>query len=180
MQLVRVYFYKAKFNWIGVLFRGEKPHIIDDAIALWTGIWNWFTKPYAHCEIGVWIDGVEWMYTSTLRGDNNGVVKRPASEVLKNPGRWVHYEIEISDVSYAGVMEHLNYWVSKNKGYDKKALLRFFLPIKRKSNFDKFICSEFVQAAIVEAGVFPKCELLSPRRLSGRLNKMGLEAKQLK
>ena len=32
-------------------------------------------------------------YTSTMRGEANGTVKRPASEVLKHPGNWDYSEI---------------------------------------------------------------------------------------
>lgn len=184
---IRILFYKSKFG---------DGHWIDNAISMWTGIWNWFTKNYAHCE--VWIpDGPFFgksvsqvlcpqdagfcgtTYTSTMRGENDGVVERSASEVLKNPSRWDYYEIEINEAAYQEMIYNMDFEVNNNKGYDKPSIVKFFNPFSRKPTLEKFICSEFVHWSLFCANIFCKPELLSPRRLSKRLEKLGYEAKSL-
>ena len=184
-MLIRILFYKSKFG---------DGHILDNLISAYTGLFNWGTKNYSHCEIWVPDENDEfdlghgcdgWMsadflgtcYTSTMRGESNGVVKRPASEVLKNPGRWDWYEVEINEFWFNSMIMWMNDKVVENRGYDKPAIKKFFNPFPRESDWDRFICSEFGQGALFMAGVFGLIELLSPRRLSARLNKMGLKAK---
>lgn len=190
---IRILFYKAKLG---------DGYIIDNLISWWTGIWNWGTKGYSHCEIWVPDGGrfdamrfptyeddkkgngsifhyIGTCYTSTMRGDNNGVVKRPASEVLKNPGRWDYYEIEVDESFYNDMIDWMEVAVLDNEGYDKRAILKFFNPFARSSSLDKYICSEFVQHCLVDANVFMWPELLSPRRLSSRLDKMGHKSQEL-
>ena len=175
---VRILFYKYKWKWVNF------------AIQAWTWPWNMWTKSYSHCE--VWVQdgncGFEDIannylpqpnfyygtcYTSTMRGDYNGTVKRPASEVLPHPDRWDYYEIEVADVFYWRMMAFMNDACQRNKGYDKPALLKFFLPFWRKSSPDKYICSEFVQEALFWGDVFSERYLWSPRRLSRKLEKLG-------
>lgn len=183
-QRIRVLFYKSKLG---------DGHIIDNLISWYTGLFNWGTKPYSHCEIWVPFETDQGKcrfesvyhiygqcYTSTMRGDNNGVVKRPASEVLKNPGRWDYYEVEIKDWDCNRMIGEMDNTVNMNSGYDIATFLKFFNPFKRESTFEQFICSEFVQWALYQSCIFEEYELLSPRRLSKRLNKMGYRAKSLR
>lgn len=187
---IRILFYKSKFG---------DGHILDNLISGYTGLFNWGTKNYSHCEIWLPCDQ-KWhgeknrfcnpvratrclephdyygtCFTSTMRGENNGVVKRPASQVLKNPGRWDYYEIEVDEGTYREIMEWMNERVDRNKGYDKKAILRFFSPFYFH-DVDRYICSEFVKNALCN-WFFWGYNIDSPRRLSARLNKMGLKAK---
>ena len=170
---IRCLFYKAK--WDG--------HLLDDAISFWTGIFNWGTGPYSHAEI--WkpdehgdfdapygsvhcskpITYLGTCYTSTMRDDVNGVVKRPAAQVLRHPSRWHYAEIEISEAEFRLMTEFLEMWVERNPGYDILCIISFFMPW-RWFKGEKFICSEFVYFALVYAGVFKTLRCPSPRRLS--------------
>ncbi len=187
---IRILMYKYKWKWVNF------------AIQAWTWVWNWRTTSYSHCEVWAprenggqfrsrvrcrcWegtMEGDEEDYhktaywgdcwSSTMRGDYNGTVKRPASEVITHPERWDYYEIEISDGSYCAMVVFMEAACERNKGYDKPALLKFFLPFWRKSTPDKYICSEFVQAALHFIGIFDELYLWSPRRLSRKLGKLG-------
>lgn len=182
---IRIIFYRAKF--------GDKKWL-DDAISLWTGLFNWGTGPYSHVEL--WVPDMntpmEWYgmrhfqgtcYTSTLRGTAKGVCKRPASEILKNPKRWDYCEIEVDNLSCYNIMisgaEQAVVW---NSGYDMKAIASFFLPFRFGSR-QKFICSEFVYLMLWYAHIFEdltKSSLCpSPRRLSRWLTKRGYAIKPL-
>ncbi len=176
---LRVLFYKAK--WDG--------HLLDDAISLWTGIFNWGTGPYSHAEIWIPDDegefevGVgpdrDWYYgtcyTSTMRGDENGVVKRPAAQVLKHPERWDYIEIGVEDDR---IINWMDISVENNPGYDIKCIISFFWPWRwHKSS--KFICSEFCASALHCAGIGLKGICPSPRRLSRWLVDKGYQIQSL-
>ena len=105
----RLIFYKAKFDG----------HLLDDAIAQWTRMFNGVFVPlYSHVEVWWPDENGEFTYThvnmkyrnpigdtvylgetytSTMRGDNNGTVIRPASDILKHPERWDYMEFEVDD-----------------------------------------------------------------------------------
>lgn len=183
---LRVLFYKAKFD----------DHLLDDGISLWTGLFNWGTGPYSHAEI--WIpntdvpcrEGQEFgvtmeqfypagtCYTSTMRDEVNGVVKRPAAQVLKHSDRWDYIEIEISDDLYADMVEWMDYVVRNNPGYDIKCILSFFW-FRRWYKDRKYICSEFCEKALQEAGVLKSLRCPSPRRLSRWLVDKGYKIESL-
>jgi len=168
---------------IRVLFYKYKKKPLNFAIQLWTGLWNWKTPPYSHTEI--WIRGrfepftdihTEGdCYTSTMYKNANGVVRRPARDVLKHPDRWDYIEIEISNERYLMLCRFLAKAVRDNKGYDLLTLGKFFLPFAkwRRSDPKKFICSEFVQYMLWLIGIFDKQALWSPRRLWKKLNDKG-------
>lgn len=190
---IRILFYRAKI--------GDK-HWLDDAISLWTGIFNWGTGPYSHVELWVpdrngdfyrhaydhlrtsgkkrYIAGPYGdCYTSTMRGGAKGVCKRPANEVLKNPKRFDYAEFDISEKLYNRMIKVAEWWVKHNKGYDKKAIASFFW-YKRIHDAAKWICSEFVYFLLVAAGVFRIRSLCpSPRRLSRWITKKGVAIKPL-
>ena len=184
---IRVLFYRAK--WDG--------HLLDNAISLWTKIFNWNTGPYSHAEIWIpdehgnftddefevpktqWILGTA--FTSTMRGDVNGVVKRPAAEVLKHPGRWDYIEIEVSEHDYKMILRWMEVTVAKNPGYDIRCILSFFW-YRREFKSDKFICSEFCERALWwsnEPEIFRKIRCPSPRRLSRWLVGKGYKIQSL-
>ncbi|HDZ38772.1 MAG TPA: hypothetical protein ENH62_10870 [Marinobacter sp.] len=166
MKQVRFVFFKAKFEWRNVL-PGRKIRLIDDGISLWTGLFNWFTPGYSHVE--VWIhedpDWDYWVtlgdsiygksqhqfrgicYTSTMRGDDNGTVSRPASTVFKYPKRWEYIEFEVTDESFEHALVWADERVFHNKGYSKRDLLRFAMPLwllkgLKIADPDREICSE--------------------------------------
>ncbi len=170
MKKVRYVFYIAKFDLLNVIRGKRKPHLIDDGISLWTGLFNWWTPGYSH--MSVWIPGengdfviptytpnfyrgpsaedflnVGTCYTSTMRGDDNGTVSRPASTVFKHPERWEYIEFKVTDESFEAAKAWADERVKNNKGYSKRDLLRFAMPLwllKRLkiADPDREICSE--------------------------------------
>lgn len=169
---IRVLFYRAE----------RDGHWIDDAISLWTKLWNWRTSPYSHCEVW-WPD---WdgdftkghCFTSTMRGNDNGTVIRPASSVLTHPDRWDYIEMMMDDLKFTEAKNAARLASIANKGYDKLCLLGFFLPWRLR-NEKKNICSEAVQKFLKWGGVFPEYKVWSPRRLSAKLINMGYEIQRI-
>ncbi len=165
MKKVRYAFYIARFDLLNVIRGKRKPHLIDDGISLWTGLFNWFTPRYSHWE--GWIARVDGSfgfpgtlvghpkqiyhgtcYTSTMRGDDNGTVSRPASTVFKYPNRWEFIEFEVTDGSFEEAKAWADERVKNNKGYSMKDIRRFFMPLPVLKFFkwddpERDICSEF-------------------------------------
>ncbi len=165
MKTVRFVFYLAKFDIINVIRRKRKLHLVDDGISWWTGLFNWFTPPYSHSEVWIqnefgyfiqigtmsaevpFINFLGNCYTSTMRGDANGTVSRPASGVFKNPKRWEYVEFEVTDESFEEAKHWADERVRLNKGYSLRDLRRFALPLWLLKKFkwddpDREICSE--------------------------------------
>ncbi len=179
---IRYAFYIAKFDLINVIRGKRKPHLIDDGISLWTGLFNWWTPGYSHVE--VWIQDFcgEWRwiscdskqleyfgqcYTSTMRGDDNGTVSRPASTVFTHPDRWHYIEFEVTDESFEQAMAWADERVAQNKGYSMKDIRRFFMPLPvlkflKWDDPERDICSEFGEgvATRLKRGVWVKRPIL--------------------
>ncbi len=214
MKQIRFVFFKAKFEWRNVL-PGRKIRLIDDGISLWTGLFNWWTPGYSHVE--VWIQdengdfviptytpnfyrgpsaedflNVGTCYTSTMRGDDNGTVSRPASTVFTHPKRWEYIEFEVTDESFEAAKAWADERVKNNKGYSKRDLLRFAMPLwllKRLKIADpaREICSEHGEGwairllrtgplfwyfrGAIGLGLLDKILIRSPRRLWRDLTK---------
>lgn len=71
----------------------QDEHWVDDGISLYTGAmpWNWGTPPVSHTEVGYWLDGELWFFSSTSRkelGGKNGTRWVKAEDLLRNPERW--------------------------------------------------------------------------------------------
>lgn len=205
-KMVRFVFYKAKLEWRNVL-PGRKIRLIDDLVALGTWLPNLFTPWYSHVE--VWIadeDGngkfircivpggtnqggshVSWCfdgtcYTSTMRGDANGTVSRPASEVFTNPKRWEYLEFEVTDESFEVAKTWADERVAGKHKYSMKDIRRFFMPLwmLRKLKWDdpeREICSEhgegwavrlwrrYLEPCVGIRRMLMKILIRSPRRL---------------
>ena len=160
---IRFVFYIAKFEWRNVFKKGRKIRLLDDGISLWTGLFNWFTPGYSH--MSVWIQDMYsevhnvfdvrkfvgnnsgMCYTSTMRGDDNGTVSRPASTVFTHPERWEYIEFEVTDESFEDAKNWADIAVFENVGYSMKDIRRFFMPLWLLKKFkwddpDREICSE--------------------------------------
>ena len=133
MTTLRILLYRA----------GRDGKWLDNAISAWTHIFNWGTEPYSHaegqtkgkcfpshCEDEAFMtfqdheypeDFYGTCYTSTTRGDNKGTVKRPASEVLKHPGRWDYCDVEIDEQMYPHAIGYMERSVAENEGYGSVA-----------------------------------------------------------
>ena len=179
---IRVVFYRAKTG---------DGHWLDNAINTWTWLIsakNRKVGPYSHVEIWTpddrvfMMDGyrpVGEMWTSTMRGENNGTVSRPANTVIENAERWDYCEIELSEGDYECLIEEMKRNVKENKGYSKRDLWRFFLPFHRNDK-SRDICSEFVNDNLYVIGVVNAMDIPSPRRLAWKLKQAGYEIKPLK
>lgn len=97
------------------------------------------------------------MFTSTMRmnaanGNTDGIVMRPASDVLKHPGRWRYSEFEVPKAAVDSSMAWCREMVANNKGYDKKDIAKFFTLNGKKRiqdvNDGKLICSGATWAAM--------------------------------
>lgn len=159
-------------------YRAERDgHCLDDGISLWTKLFNWKTPPYSHAEI--WLLDEDKCFTSTMRGEWNGTVIRPASEVLTHPERWDYFEIQVEVAVYNAAVQKARLAAEANKGYDKPALLSFFFPIRFGSK-GKDICSEVTERFLVWCDVFDKETKPSPRRLARNLMRLGYRPIHLK
>lgn len=208
MKKVRFTFYLAKFEWRNVFKKGKKLHVLDDAISWWTWLFNPGTPGYSH--VVVWVPGKDGYfdfeamerrhsdddyetvdagflgicYTSTMRGDNNGTVSRPASEVFTNPKRWEYLEFEVTDESFEEAKADADAKVKKNIGYAMRTIARFFMPLPmlkwpliRKLKLDdpeREICSEhgegwatrlYKRNILIGTYLLHKILIRSPRRL---------------
>lgn len=180
MKTIRV----AEYKYTG------KP--LNWAISAWTGLFNPGTPRYSHTEI--WIPdenglfggydghlhgGYEGQYfgecfTSTMRGDWNGTVIRPASEVLTHSRRWDYFELEVEDVDYKEAVHLARVAAANNDGYDSPGLVSFFLPIRFGSG-TKDICSEVALDFLRWCGIFTKDKMPSPRRLAAWIMQLGFK-----
>jgi hypothetical protein len=116
-------------------------------------------------------------YTSTMRGEDNGTVKRDASEVLDHPENWDYIEVEVE--AYQQMMLYMNNQVGSNKGYGNWDILKFVSPI----HFDdkgRNICSEFVNNALFFGLVLKGYGIVSPNAVAKKLLKLGYKVKSLK
>ena len=162
---VRFIFYRAKFEFRNFL-KTRRIRLVDDAISFWTWFGNIRTGPYAHVEVWtpdeggkfeertpltkVLCDAYGTCWTSTMRGEDNGTVKRPVSEVLTHPERWDYIEVDLEEYDYNRLIYWMELEVENNKGYDMKANFSFLTPW-RFHDIDKNNCSEFGHNAAIVA-----------------------------
>ena len=118
----------------------------------------------------VWVVGTCW--TSTMRGDNNGTVNRPACEIINNPLRWDVYEREITDEQYNMLMAYMELQVSINKGYSFRDIGKFF-GLGFLTDAKRNICSEFSNNSLYEGDILDEGGVVSPRRLAYLITKSG-------
>ena len=126
-------------------------------------------------------------YTSTmgqLRDKNapasNGTVKRPASEVLKHPGRWCFAEFEIRASSYTLLEAYLKREVANNRGYGKKDIGKFF-GLGFMSDPNRNICSELGNNAMITADILEGLfRVVSPLMSALLVVKAGYKIQELK
>ena len=168
---IRFLFYRAKFEFRSFL-KTRRIHLVDDAISWWTWSGNIGTEPYAHVE--VWTPAIKenvyafenpfvagtppnkffpllgTCWTSTMRGENNGTVKRPASEVIKHPERWDYVEIDIPEDDYNRLIYWMELEVENNKGYGKRDIGKF-VGLGFLADPERNICSEFTHNAAIVA-----------------------------
>jgi len=170
-MLIRFAHYKA----------GRDGKWLDNAISIWSGIFNWGTGNYSHSETWwqnpnqsnpnlAWEDGEA--FTSTTRGHLNGTVIRPAGGVFKHPERWDITEIEVGDVIGLRAIRRARCAAAMNQGYDHPAISSFFWPWRFGST-GKDICSETSKRFAMWCGIVNNDKIESPRRWSRTLTRLG-------
>jgi hypothetical protein len=160
--------------------------LLDNSILACTlpynpAMWNKKSLWTSHAEIQI----DDMCFTSTMgqsggknRPKEDGVVCRPASQVIKYDYRWYYYPIYVSSVHLGYMQGWMKLFLESNKGYNKGDIADFFNPIKRQQDLSKWICSGITWACICCAmdsqNILPKKEafghsikeLPSPLRLS--------------
>ena len=175
---MRILFYRAKF--------GDKK-LLDNLISGWTGLFNWGTIRASHVEIWVadetkksplcehgfcrrgtvFADGSReshlWLgtcYTSTMRGDDNGTVKRPASGVLTHPERWCYVEVEVEELSCKVMLMVMDEMVKaklSEYGLDAQGAVR----LTRDERYDEALALFEMYLPLLSSGVDDDTRLLA-------------------
>ena len=167
-------------------------HLIDDIISIVTKPWNWLSPRASHVEVWLpdaneqfsirWMDGHYEIWgtclTSTMRGEDNGTVMRPASKVLKNPDRWFYYKFECEERDFGMAMDWADMACANNKGYGKRTLLKF-IGINWADKL-RNICSQVAHKwCVLCENMEQPPKTPSPRRLAKWCEKLGKERKML-
>lgn len=118
-------------------------------------------------------------YTSTMRGDDNGTVKRDASLVLDHPENWDYIEIPLTDEQYASLITWMDYAVKHNKGYAMWDIMKFVSPVHFADNL-RNICSEFCNNGTCAVNILKGWGIISPKAWLKKLLKCGYKVKSLK
>lgn len=156
-------------------------HHVDDAINLYTGVmpWNWGTPPCSHTEIGIWVDGQLWFFSSTSRKElgsstekKNGTRWIEASVLLRNPERWQIQEKWQNKVTGNDCVENKIVRANRLSGlrYDFPGIAADFtnparvfnpqkLTFKMRKKLKKIYCSKAVH--VVDTGIL---QVFSPKR----------------
>ncbi len=108
-------------------------------------------------------------FSSTTRGNANGVRFAPASEVLKHPERWSYIEVEVDEERLEVAMEEAKKLVGLK--YDYLGLFGYFQPFIIQDK-KRWYCSEILDWFKVMCRIYPKRERrVSPRRAAYILSK---------
>lgn len=153
-----------------LMYKGDH-HALDNVIDNYTWFWRWLwckncpkelRSAHAEIEFPYHGDAYEcqddagnWLqlgdcFTSTMRDEVDGVVMRPASEVLTHPSRWNYFEIALTDSEYTQLYDYCKKRASMGIKYGKLTIASFFLPF-RINEKSRDICSEAVCAALVKS-----------------------------
>lgn len=188
---------------IRFLFHKGKDSLVGRGIVLWTGFlalfYNWKVLKYNYSHEEEWTpddDGeftkeVKWAITlryaytmftgrcfsSTTRGDANGVRFAPASEVLKHPERWDYIEVEVDAERLEITLAEAEKLVGRK--YDYLGLFGFFNPFPFQDKMKEY-CSEVLDWFKFMSRIHRKRQKrVSPRRAAYLLAKKYGEPKSL-
>jgi hypothetical protein len=176
-------------------------HAIDNIIDEYTHIFNPnVPKEYRCSHMELWFPDEnqayqntynEWLgmcHTSTMRGNENGVVLRLASTVLTHPERWYYYEIPVSDDEFFKLFNYCQARAKLGIKYGLITFLRFFTP-RWTYNPNHPICSGECWYDMKECldpllnkdlmAALNGVNTPSPTRLSWRVHFAGFEMKNL-
>lgn len=159
--------------------------------------YNWKVLKYNYSHEEMWIEseggrfenhardqgGQEWFvfigqcFSSTTRGNANGVRFAPAIEVLKHPERWDYIECDVKDWRLEVALEEANKLVDAK--YDFIGILGFIQPIAIQDD-QRWYCSEICDWLKVLLRIKSKrSKRISPRRAAYLLAKKYGEPKPL-
>ena len=167
--------------------KGEKWYKIGGWIVGWTFVlglfYNWKVLKYNFSHEEVWVadeqgyfdrienygEGAREQYfydqcfSSTTRGDANGVRFAPAQDVLGNhPDRWKYIEWECEEERFEAVMGRAKLEIGKK--YDFNGVKGFVNPFAKQKR-DKWYCSEICDWFKWLCGIYSRHqEKVSPRR----------------
>ena len=152
MKKIRIYFYRAD----------KSNHWMDKFISWWTGLHpaNKYTPKYSHVEIG-FPTGADEMYecwSSTMRGEFDGVRSIDSIRLLKNLERWDVFEFIVSDRYVDEILDRAHKLIGCR--YDLLGILGFVPFGWLIHNPKKWYCSEFVYKVLTG-----KRKRISPRQL---------------
>lgn len=168
-------------------------HRVDDVIALWTGLFpcNWGTPALSHTEIGFFLDGEWWFFSSTSRKELGTIGKTgtrwiKASDLFRNPDRWIiqtkKYYI-YNEICYnfpgtigkkfrigtTNMVHRANSCIGME--YDFVGCVAdFTLPVDLMAKKKKIYCSKAVYFVL-----FHIMRRISPRRMFRKAGKAGFE-----
>lgn len=173
------------------IFHHGKDSFVGKAITAWTGflaLWyNWGALKYGFSHIEIWLadkygdfnvcnaikcpDGcancgfepyIGECFSSTTRGDAEGVRFAPASKVLKHPERWSYIEVDVPVDRFEVAYDEMKRKVGAK--YDYAGLFGFLQPLPIEDN-KKFFCSEICMLmAFLMKVVSKRHKRISPRR----------------
>ena len=176
--------------------KGEKFFSIGRWIIGWTwflGLFygKWKSLPYNFSHEELWIPDEEqgyfwgidgWQgqcFSSTTRGDAEGVRFAPASEVLKHSERWSYIEFEVNEALYADILVFMEMHAKWKTKYDFAGIMGFVVPLTPQDD-DKWYCSELCNYIKAELNAISEySEPISPRRSAYELAKIWGEPKSL-
>ena len=157
-------------------YRADKQdgHLLDDAISIWTKLFNWNTPPYSHSEI-CFSDGLCFSSTTRERGTGKKFIGTRLENfeiVTRNKHRWDIYEKQVSPFQERIMLERAKR-IGGRKYYFFGIFLDFFLPFGWISAYvgkklGQWYCSQAVYYVL--AG---KRKRMSPRRLTNYILKNG-------
>ena len=157
--MIKVHQYKA----------GKDGKWLDDAISIWSGLFNWGTPPYSHTEIE--LNGM--CFSSATRGDGFvGTRFAAAGHVLRHPERWDTYAFDEAAHYMRECMERADE-IAGQKYFYLGIALDYFLPLGWLGYFTgkglkQWYCSQAVYYVLTG-----KRTRISPRRLTRWLLKNG-------
>ena len=114
-------------------------------------------------------------FSSTTRGDAEGVRFAPASEVLKHPERWMYQEFEVDEEDVEAQLPVMKNWCGWK--YDFAGIFGFFLPWNPEDE-EKWYCSELCAHLCYCFDIIDEPhKRISPRRLTKVAGKPLIELK---
>jgi len=163
--------------------KGERG--VGKAITAWTWIlacfYNWKALKYNFSHMEIWLPRNGFggksgyrgrCFSSTTRGDAEGVRFAPASQVVgRHPDRWSYIEVKVDDKLAESAVESMAR--EAGAGYDYLGLFGFLLPFNIEDP-KKWFCSEICMKQGYAMGVPKKLyKRISPRRAALVLSKFG-------